>query len=78
MYPRLPIAGANTAGDGDALAELVADAQDWAMSHGFAMRRHADTASSETAMICPFTLLPTPFPRSALEQAVDVQRVGLL
>ena len=78
MYPRLPIEGANVSQDGDLLTELIEDAQDWAMANGFAMREHTKMTSSQTAMICPFTLLPTPFPRSAMEQAADVQRVRFM
>lgn len=40
------------------------------------MRTVEHKEHSDHAMICPFTLLPTPFPRSQFELAVQVQKVG--
>ncbi|XP_067447493.1 glutathione synthetase-like isoform X1 [Thunnus thynnus] len=57
----------------DRLNNLVDDAKEMAFQHGLLMRTHETPNSSEVVTFIPFTLFPTPVPKAALVQALEVQ-----
>ncbi|XP_049920964.1 glutathione synthetase-like [Epinephelus moara] len=57
----------------DRLNCLVEEAKELAFQHGLLMRTLETPNSSEVVTYAPFTLFPTPVPRAALLQALDVQ-----
>uniref|UniRef100_A0A914WBA4 Glutathione synthetase n=1 Tax=Plectus sambesii TaxID=2011161 RepID=A0A914WBA4_9BILA len=65
-YPTLPL-------DAALLDRLVSDSKDWAQSHGLVMRTREHKDKSDICQTAPFALLPSSFPRSLYEQAVNVE-----
>lgn len=55
------------------LQELVSVAKDYIYSHGAIVRSQKAPSSSDSIHHAPFTLFPSPLPRSCFQQAVDVQ-----
>ncbi|KAJ3032877.1 hypothetical protein HDV00_007011 [Rhizophlyctis rosea] len=62
----------------DRLAELQGHAIDWAVAHGLVVRAPAQlvteaAASAPVVTHAPFALFPSPFPKEAYNQAVELQ-----
>ncbi|KAJ8710621.1 hypothetical protein PYW08_009136 [Mythimna loreyi] len=56
------------------LVNVIEKARDWALMHGVAMRdkKHFN---KDVIQVAPFVLLPSPFPRTEFEKAVELQPV---
>ncbi|CAB3405253.1 unnamed protein product [Caenorhabditis bovis] len=67
-YPKLPL-------EDSRVAEMVADAHDYAHAHGLVMRTSEQKDRSDVCQSAPFALLPSPFPKSIFEKAVNVQNL---
>ncbi|CAI4222466.1 unnamed protein product [Auanema sp. JU1783] len=59
----------------DKVTALVQEAHDWAHAHGLVYRLRQSKDNSEHCQTAPIALIPTPFPRSLFQQAVDVQNL---
>ncbi|KAH8922935.1 glutathione synthase [Atractiella rhizophila] len=61
------------------LATLISTANDWALSHGLVLRAPAVSShlppSGGSAIHGPYSLFPTPFPRSMFERATELQDI---
>ncbi|XP_041976622.1 glutathione synthetase-like isoform X1 [Aricia agestis] len=56
------------------LVSVIEKAKDWALMHGVGMRDKKNF-TKDAIQIAPFVLLPSPFPRSEFEKAVELQPV---
>ncbi|XP_026332661.1 glutathione synthetase-like isoform X3 [Hyposmocoma kahamanoa] len=57
-----------------ALINVVEKAKDWALMHGVGMRDKKQF-SKDAMQIAPFVLLPSPFPRTEFNKAVELQPI---
>ncbi|XP_064610828.1 glutathione synthetase-like [Liolophura sinensis] len=57
----------------DQLKEIAAKGKDFALCHGILMRTKEEPYSSELLNYAPFTLFPSPLPRTCFQDALDVQ-----
>lgn len=56
------------------IPDLVNHAKDWAHVNGLGMRSKNEATSSDSTLIAPFTLFPSPFPRKLFDFAASLQK----